>query len=229
MIAGEPLLTAEDVSRRHASRNLLDQVCLTLRSGDRAALIGSSGSGKSLLLRSLARLEPIDAGTLRWRGEPITPATATEYRSDLIYVAQRPAVFEGTVEANLRIPFALRVHRDRQFDRDAVLEWLAQVGRDESFLDQRGDRLSGGEMQLVALIRAMQLRPSALLLDEPTSSLDPTTADQVTSLITAWHSERPDHRAYLWVTHDWAITRRIADTVYRMRGGSLSVQEDSDG
>ena len=126
---------------------------MTVDGGTRCAVAGPSGAGKTLLLRALAGLDPLDAGQVCWRGHAVRRDAFPGFRSAVIYLHQRPALLEENVEAALRRPFALRVHRHRQFDRETIVDLLARLGRDESFLDKAVGDLSGGESQLTALLR----------------------------------------------------------------------------
>src|SRR5262245_53862546 len=150
------LLEARGVGRRRPGGDgwLLEDASLALRPGDRLALVGPTGGGKTLLLRALALLDPLDAGTVCWQGEPVPNSGVPAFRRQVIYLHQRPALFEGTVEDNLRQPFALRVHRGERFDPARVASLLAALGRDASFLAKRQGDLSGGEAQITALLRA---------------------------------------------------------------------------
>jgi putative ABC transport system ATP-binding protein len=98
---------------------------------------------------------------------------------------------------------------------------LGKVDRDESFLRQRRDNLSGGEAQLVALVRALQLQPDVLLLDEPTAALDAESAAAAESLVLQWLAASPDERALVWSSHDAAQTDRVATRQLHMADGRL--------
>lgn len=215
------MLQTVEISRSFDERLVLDRVSMNIDPGDRLALVGPSGSGKSLLLRTIAMLEQCHAGEVRWHGEAVTAANATAYRSQVVYVRQTPARFSGTVEQHLRRPFQLAIHRGRAFDRTHAVEQLERVGRPESFLNQPHDELSGGEAQLVALICAIQLDPAVLLLDEPTSALDETTAVQAETLIGNWFAQAPERKATVWVTHSRTQAQRICDRVLQIADGSL--------
>lgn len=215
------LLNAANLSRQVDGRELLNDVSLELRCGDRIGLVGPTGSGKSLVLRSLAMLEPIDSGDLLWRQSPIANDHATAFRSQVMYLHQRAARFEGTVETVLRLPYQMRIHRQQTFNRQWVLDQLSSVGRDASFLDQSHDQLSGGETQIIALLRAIQLAPTVLLLDEPTSALDAESTRHVESIVMRWYDESPDARAMIWVSHDPRQAERICDSVIYMRAGQI--------
>ena len=112
------------------------------------------------------------------------------------YLHQRAVLAEGTVEDNLRLPFTLAGNSELKFDRRRAIDALATLGRDETFLARSHSDLSGGEAQMVAFVRGLQLAPSVLLLDEPTSSLDAETAAAIERLVTGWFDEAPLARAW---------------------------------
>jgi putative ABC transport system ATP-binding protein len=130
-------------------------------------------------------------------------------------------LFDGRVEANLRQPYALKSHRDGRYDEGRVLEWLEALGRDRHFLDKPHHDLSGGEGQVVALIRTLQLDPAVLLLDEATSSLDRETARAAEALLGRWHAAGHGARTLVWVTHDPDQWLRVADRHVTMQAGQL--------
>jgi putative ABC transport system ATP-binding protein len=198
---------------------LLDDVRLEVFPGERLAITGPSGSGKTVLLRAISLLDPVDGGTIHWRGRPVIGDEVPAYRGQVIYLHQRPALLEGPVEENLKEPFRFAIHRARRFDREHVGALLRELGRDESFLEKPSRDLSGGEAQVVALLRAIQLRPTVLLLDEATASLDPATVAAAEDLLARWLAEAPSDRALVWVSHDAGQTRRVADRTVRMNAG----------
>lgn len=215
------LLQAQQIGRTADGRWLLKEVSLNLSPGTRVAIVGPSGSGKTLLLRALALLDSVDTGEILWQGKPVRGRDVPRFRSRVIYLHQRPALSEGTVEENLRQPFTFRVHRDKAFDRAAIVARLDSLSRDASLLSRQASALSGGEAQITALLRAMQLDPDVLLLDEPTASLDDSSKRIVEDMVNAWRGERPEGRTTVWVTHDADQVQRIADHVYRMHEGTL--------
>ena len=224
--APPPILKALGISRRHPNGEgwLLRDVSIGIHPGDRWAVLGPSGAGKTVLLRALALLDPLDAGVIHWKGRPIPDQVVPAFRSAVVYLHQRPALLEGSVEANLRAPFTLQAHRRGRFDRSRIVALLNHLSRDASFLDKSHRDLSGGEAQIVALIRALQLDPAILLLDEPTSSLDREIAGAVEALLGRWHVEGVGGRAFVWVTHDRDQARRVAEGTLCMRAGRLKLE-----
>ena len=217
------LVQADGLVRSGPNRPLIDQASCQIFAGDQIALTGSSGSGKSLLLRSLALLDEVEQGTIRWQGNAVKPHNIPRFRSHVIYVHQQASLTEGTVEDALREPFFLRVNKDKTYSSLQVEVLLNGLQRTEDFLSKQIADLSGGEAQLTALLRAILLQPHVLLLDEPTSALDPETAAAAESLVLNWFAEKPDDRAFVWVTHQRQQADRIANVQWQVSEGKLQV------
>ena len=116
----------------------------------------------------------------------------------------------------------MAVNHDRHYDRPGILRRLHDLGRDASFLAKAARELSGGEMQIVGLIRALQLDPAVLLLDQPTASLDAETVQSVEQLVDQWLAEEPGRRAMVWVSHDARQVQRVARRVLWLNAGRLA-------
>ena len=211
--AGKTVLQAQHLAfhiEGHEGRTLWRNLDLSLHAGERLGITGPSGSGKTLLLRTLAGLEPLQSGELTLNGRALAHWSMPAYRARVVYVPQRPTLREGTVQAALRAPFAFGLHRGHAFPEGRVHALLQALGRDDSFLRQRAERLSGGEAQIAVMLRALLIDPDILLLDEPTASLDAATVAIIEQLITHWIAEQPD-RACLWASHDRAQLERVTD------------------
>ena len=167
-------------------------------------------------------LDATDAGLIEWRGQPVLRADIPSYRRRVAYIAQRPAMVDGTVEDNMRYPFSLKVYRDRRFDRERAVQLASLAGRAADFLDKPAYDLSGGEAQIAALIRVLQVDPDILLLDEPTASLDPASALEIEALVDAWFGAAGLERASIWVSHDPVQARRVGQVQRVMTAGVLS-------
>jgi putative ABC transport system ATP-binding protein len=218
------LLEARGVGRQDpvGDRWLLRDVDLRLAAGERLVVSGPSGAGKTLLLRALALLDPLDAGEVAWRGRPVLGDDVPAFRGRVTYLHQRAVLAEPTVEEALRLPFALRAHRGKAFDRDRAVRLLEAMGRDAAFLAKTAKELSGGEMQIAALARAAQLDPSVLLLDEPTAALDPASAEFVTRWLVQWVEEAPLGRAIVCVSHDAQRNDRVGTRSLRVEAGRIA-------
>lgn len=211
------LLDARNLGRRVAGRWLWRGLDLALAAGERLAVSGPSGSGKTLLLRALAGLDGLDEGEIELQGRGLRSWSMPRYRTQVAYLPQRPAMLEGTVEDNLQLPFGLAAHRSTPFPERSARRALGQLGRGESFLRQRTEELSGGEAQLVAVLRVLLLEPSVLLLDEPTASLDEAATVTLEDLVAAWLNGAPE-RAVIWTSHQQTQLERVANRRLTLAG-----------
>ena len=175
-------------------------------------VVGPSGSGKSTLLRCCNRLEPVTAGTLRYRGTDLTALDPLVHRRRVAMVFQRPTTFPGTVLDNLRAVATELSEAD-------AIELLGRVTLDESLLHQQADSLSGGEAQRMAIARALTTEPEVILADEPTSALDAASTERLEALARALTTEG---FPMVVVTHDLDQVDRLADHVIEVREGQVS-------
>ena len=166
----------------------LDDLSLEIPPGQITALIGPSGAGKSALLRLLNRLDDPTAGEIRYRGQPIVDIPVRTLRCRVGFVFQNPVAFPGTVRDNLALAASIaEVPADEIDGRITRSARLADV--DGELLDRPADRLSGGQLQRVNIARALTTGPETLLMDEPTASLDPETADTIGHTIACLSSQ----------------------------------------
>lgn len=207
MTFNQRLLSAHKLGRRLPDRWLWRGVSFDLGAGESVGLVAPSGAGKTLLMRNLVLLDPLQEGDITFLDKPPSAWTLPVYRTRVMYLPQRATAFKGTVQDNLKQAFDLSVHRQRQFDWGKIEVWLDKLGRGPEFLMLKGSQLSGGESQILALLRAMQLDPQVLLLDEPTASLDAHATAQVEALLNNW-LQQPDH-ACLLTSHDSEQVHRV--------------------
>jgi len=164
----------------------------------------------------------VDQGEVHWQGQAVRGNAVPAFRSRVMYLHQSPALIEGTVEDNLRLPFTLGAHQGHAFSLEVTLTHLQRVGRGKEFLNRSTRDLSGGEAQMVALLRAIALEPLVLLLDEPTAALDEENTRTIEELVSVWFDNRKPSRALVWVSHNNEQVARMTDRVVTMEGGVLS-------
>jgi tungstate transport system ATP-binding protein len=213
-----PLYTLREVRQVYGTRTVLDIPALTVQRGEALAVVGPSGAGKSTLLRLLALLETPEQGEmlLHLNGERVSAATAsTAQRRQLAMVFQRPALLSRSVRANIAYGLRLRGERDGHRRVEAALERVSLT----HLASAHPRTLSGGEMQRVAVARALVLEPRVLLLDEPTANLDPYNVRLIEGLIREQHAAH--ETTIVLVTHNIFQARRLATRVVLLLEGAL--------
>ena len=164
--------------------------------------MGPSGSGKSTLLRLCNRLEVPEAGVVRFRGDDLASLDPLHLRRRVGMVFQRPTPFAGTVRENLEVAEPAL--------GDAAVPALERVGLSGAFVERDARQLSGGEAQRVCLARTLVTNPEVVLMDEVTSSVDPSATRALEELGAGLAAVGVP---VLWVTHDLAQMHRLADHV----------------
>lgn len=191
-------------------------VSLEVPTGQYAALMGRTGSGKTTIVECLCGLRPIQSGKIFLAGKDVTQLRPAE--RGIGYVPQDGALFP-TMTVRQHLEFPLRIHRWRPRAMARRTEELAELLSIEHLLKRRPAGLSGGELQRVALGRALAFEPSTLLLDEPLSALDDQTREQMYTLL----NELQQHIGVtaLHITHSRSEVRHLADLLFVVEGGRV--------
>ena len=224
---GECVLEVTDVAVRHrrgqrgfgrapAVVTAVDGVSLALHAGETLALVGESGCGKSSLLAAIAGLVPCE-GVLRFEGREGRPEPG---RVQMVF--QDPQGSLNPQWPAWRIvsePATVNARLTRRTRRDLAAELFANVGLDAAAIDRLPREFSGGQRQRIAIARALSVGPRLVLLDEPTSALDVSIQAQIIDLLV--ELQRRERLAYLFVSHDFAVVRQIADRIAVMRQGRI--------
>lgn len=218
---GKILMSVKDLHKSFGDHQVLRGFNLTLFDQENLVIVGKSGSGKSVLLKCIVRLDTPDSGELIVLGRNVSQLSKEEMdilRADVGFLFQGSALYDSmTVRENLEFP--LRRHKDRLKNEkieDLVLEVLQNVGLADA-IDLMPEELSGGMKRRIALARTIILRPKIILYDEPSSGLDPITAREISRLIL--DIQEIYKTASLIITHDIDFAKSIANRFIVLKDG----------
>src|SRR5579863_5396538 len=223
---GTPILAVENLHKSFGNQKVLDGVSLKISRGETLAVLGRSGTGKSVLLRIIIGLEKPDSDSVRIHGQDIAGLALDqlgEIRKKMGFLFQHAALYDSlTVEQNVAFP--LQHHRkdmSKSEQRNRVNELLTEVGMEDAHAKMPSD-ISGGMQKRVGLARALALEPDILLLDEPTAGLDPISSGEIDDLILKLQEEH--HMASIVVTHDLHSAKAIADRLALLDEGNVVIE-----
>ncbi len=213
----EPIYAIHDLQHGYGGRAVLDIPHLTLAPHTIVGLVGPNGSGKSTLLRLLAAVETPRRGCIDFEGGPLAPFAPT-VRSRITLLSQEPYLLRRSVQRN--VAYGLELRGGTPDLKSRVAEALTLVGLPpERFAPRSWRALSGGEAQRVALAARLILRPAALLLDEPTASVDAHSAELIKSA--ALRARREWGTTLVIASHDRLWLQVVCDTVMQLANGRI--------
>jgi phospholipid/cholesterol/gamma-HCH transport system ATP-binding protein len=218
-----PVIEVEELSKAFGSNRVLDRFTMKLERGENLAILGKSGSGKSVLIKCMIRLIEPDGGTVKMLGRNVYELTQPELdsvRAKVGFLFQSNALYDSmTVRENLEFP--LRRHRMKQALEEAeveklIREVLSNVGLEHT-IDMMPSELSGGMRKRIALARTLILRPEIILYDEPTTGLDPITARGISQLINEVREKY--QTSSIIISHDMNCIKSTSDRVIMLMDG----------
>lgn len=211
----EPLVHMEQLGVRFGRQQVLRDLDLSIARGQTVAVIGESGCGKTVLLKTIIGLLRPTQGTVCFDGQDVYKLSQRELTRTRIrfgFLFQQAALFDSmTVAQNVAFPLRQHSSRPEREIREIVLARLAEVGLPESVVGKKPAELSGGMRKRVGLARALALEPEIILYDEPTTGLDPIMSDVINELILSTRRRHPV--TSIVVTHDMHTTKKVADRV----------------
>ncbi len=226
----ETVLTARDLTRHyevsrglfkgHAQVRALNGVSFELEAGKTLAVVGESGCGKSTLARALTLIEEPTSGSLKIAGQEVKGASKDQRRQlrrDVQMVFQNPYASlnpRQKIGDQLAEPLLINTALSREERREKVQQMMRQVGLRPEHYQRYPHMFSGGQRQRIALARAMMLQPKVLVADEPTSALDVSIQAQVLNLF--MDLQQQFRTAYVFISHNLAVVRHVADDVLVM-------------
>ncbi len=212
-----PLYSIRGLRQTYGGRPALQIDALDLEAGKIYGVIGPNGSGKSTLLRLLGFIEGPSRGAIRFQGRPARPFDAA-VRGRVALLPQEPFLLKRRVREN--VAYGVRLFQDAETTAERVEQALSAVGLDPREFSRRPHHaLSGGEAQRVALAARLALRPTVLLLDEPTANVDAASAQRVQEA--ALEARRRWGTTLVIASHDWSWLNEISDALLHLFQGRL--------
>ena len=221
----DTVIELSHLEKSFGSHDVLKDVNLSVKRGEVISVIGSSGSGKSTMLRCINLLEMPTGGQIFFEGQDITAkgVKLTEYRTRVGMVFQSFNLFENmSALANCVKPQMIVLKRSREEAERIAREYIDKVGM-SAYINAKPSQLSGGQKQRIAIARALSMNPNVILFDEPTSALDP---EMVGEVLTVMKDLAEAGYTMIVVTHEMGFAREVSDRVVFMDGGYIVEEGD---
>ena len=222
----KPVIDIKNLRKGFGNQEVLKNISLHLVKGKNLAVLGKSGSGKSVLIKCIVRLLKPDSGTIMVLGENVTTLNSTdlgELRKKTGFLFQSGALYDSmTVQQNLEFPLR-RIKKNvsqKEID-EKVKEVLEEVGLSDAIY-KMPSQLSGGMRKRISLARTIVVDPVIMLYDEPTTGLDPVTSDEISTLINA--VQKKYKTSSIIITHDIECARTTADNVLMLEDGEVYLE-----
>ena len=219
----DQVIDIHNLKKGFGAQEVLTNVTLKLYKGENLAILGKSGSGKSVLIKCIVGLFNFDKGSISVFGEDISSLNSDklgEIRKKIGFLFQSGALYDSmTVRQNLEFPLR-RIKKDlsKKEINNKVEEVLEQVGLSDA-IDKMPSQLSGGMRKRISLARTIIVDPSILLYDEPTTGLDPATSDEISSLIN--EVQKKYKTSSIIITHDIECAKATADRLIMLHEGAV--------
>ena len=215
-------LALRNICKSFGSKKILDNINLDLKAGEIVSIFGSSGCGKSVLLKTILGIIDFDDGDILYDGAKLDKSNYDLFLKNVSVSFQGGALFDSkNVYDNIVFPF-LSSHYERPSDVElakSIDEILEKIGLDKSVLGLNLNELSGGMQKRVSFARALITKPEIVFLDEPTSGLDIENTKLIFEFIK--NINKDYGIAFIIITHDFLIAPKISDTIYYLEHGQL--------
>jgi phospholipid/cholesterol/gamma-HCH transport system ATP-binding protein len=218
-----PVIEIKNLRKSFGPQEVLKNVSLRLNDGENLAVLGKSGSGKSVLIKCIVGLLKPDGGTINVFDKNVTELDEkemSEMRQKIGFLFQSGALYDSmTVRQNLEFPLR-RIKKDlsKKEIEEKINEALESVGLADA-LNKMPSQLSGGMRKRISLARTIVVDPMIMLYDEPTTGLDPVTSDEISSLINA--VQKKYKTSSLIITHDIKCAIATADRIIMLEDGEV--------
>lgn len=222
----EPVIVIQELRKSFGQQKVLDGINLRVSPSETVAVLGRSGTGKSVLLKLLIGLQKADSGSICIHGKDVSNFNTkqwNEIRVKIGFLFQQSALYDSlTIEENVVFPMARHTSMSEDERKQKARELLTSVGMNEQDLGKAPSEISGGMQKRVGLARALALDPDILLFDEPTAGLDPITAAEIGRLILDMKEKR--EMTSVVVTHDVHGAKSFSDRLVLMRDGKIVME-----